>query len=129
MVSNYYVFLAQLWRFTEVKEGKGKLENKKESTKWEHLNKHSITIPKANGEKGYIEVTNKDGSVSVLGVQNSANDSRGLKVIFKKERNPDCDEQKWLRGPIDLNGWFTLQNVRSLKYLTAENATSTIITG
>ena len=105
------------------------MENKKECTKWEHLNKHSITIPKGNGEKDYIEVTNKDGSVSVLGVQNSANDSRGLKVIFKKERNPDCDEQKWLRGPIDSNGWFTIQNVWSLKYLTAANATTTIITG
>ena len=105
------------------------MENKKECTKWEHLNKHSITIPKGNGEKDYIEVTNKDGSVSVLGVQNSANDAKGLKAIFKKERNPDCDEQKWLRGPIDSNGWFTIQNVWSLKYLTAANATTTIITG
>ena len=123
------MFLAQLWKFTEVKEGKGKLENKKESTKWEHLNKHSITIPKANGEEGYIEVTNKDGSVSVLGVQNSANDSRGLKVIFKKERNPDCDEQKWLRESIDSDEWFTLKNVGYKKFLTAASATKTIITG
>ena len=96
---------------------------------WEHLNKHSLTIPKANGEKDYIEVTNKDGSVSVLGVQNSATDTRGLKVIFKKERTPNCDEQKWLRGPSDPNGWFTLKNVKSEKFLTAANATTTIITG
>ena len=108
------------------------MENKKECTKWEHLNKHSLTIPKANDEKGYIEVTNKDGSISVLGVQNSANDAKGLKVIFKKESccfNPDCDEQKWLREPIEPNGWFTLKNVKSEKFLTAANATTTIITG
>ena len=129
MVSNYHVFLAQLWTFKEVKAGKGRLENKEEGTEWEHGKKYSFSIPKADNEQDYIEVdSKKKGSVTVLGVQNSANDAKELKVILE-EKNPDSEKQEWLRGPIDDSGWFTLQNVRSLKYLTAENATTTIITG
>jgi hypothetical protein len=124
--SNYHIFLAKLWRFMEIKEGKGRLENKKECSKWEHWKKHSFTIPKGNGEKDYIEVSNKDGSVVVL---NPANDARGSNVIFENKIQPDSDKQKWLRGKTDPEGWFTLKNVKSEKFLTAATATTTIITG
>ena len=52
-----------------------------------------------------------------------------LKVIFENKMQHDSDKQKWLRGKTDPDGWFTLKNVKSEKFLTAANATTTIITG
>ena len=57
---------------------------------------------------------------------------KGTNVILEPKEDPIADRQKWKRStpdPEDPEGWFTLQNPTSERYLTAISALDTIISG
>ena len=71
------------------------------------------------GTEGYVE--HSDGMVlSIL------SDST---VVLKEKSSPISDDQKWLRGALDANDWFTLTNPKSGKVLTAPSTTTLSIEG
>ena len=66
------------------------------------------------GTEGYIE--HPDGMV--LGILSNTT------VVLEEKSSPISDEQKWLRGSMDANDWFTLTNPKSGKVLTAPSLTT-----
>ena len=54
---------------------------------------------------------------------------KGTNVILEAKEDPPADRQKWKRSTPDNEGWFTLQNPNSERYLTAISAVDTIISG
>ena len=54
---------------------------------------------------------------------------KGTNVILEAKEDPPADRQKWKRSTPDNEGWFTLQNPNSERYLTAISAVNTIISG
>ena len=76
-----------------------------------------FTIPK-EGEKGYIQ---KIGTNTVLGI--GIDDVVSLEV----KSSPESEDQMWIRGAGDNNGWFTFTNEKSGKVLTQEFGNITTI--
>lgn len=67
------------------------------------------------GEEGYIQHPNG----RVLGILSN-------NTVVLEEKNLTSDNQKWLRGTLDVNEWFTFTNPKSGKLLTATLSTLTI---
>ena len=82
------------------------------------------------GESGcYIEESNG----KILTLLNNETIS-GTSVILAKRRHNSMgsarlDNHKWLKGKEDSNGWFTLKNQASGKFLTAKSFTRLTIEG
>ena len=74
---------------------------------WKHYDKIWKKVPE-NDEAGLIEY---GGNVLTF-------NAKGGKVVLKA-KSGCCDEQNWLRSPITEEGWFTLKNVKSGRFLTA----------
>ena len=77
---------------------------------WKHYDKIWKEVP-ANDEAGLIEY---GGNVLTF-------NAKGGKVVLKA-KSGCCDEQNWLRSSITEEGWFTLKNVKSGRFLTAASS-------
>ena len=73
---------------------------------WKHYDKIWKEVP-ANDKTGLIEY---GGNVLT-------SNAKGKVVL--KAKSGCCDEQNWLRSSITEEGWFTLKNVKSGRFLTA----------
>ena len=60
-------------------------------------------------------------AIEVLGLENGEIKA-GARVTSEYKIN-DSAEQTWFRGAKDQNGWFTLRNLASGKFLTADTYT------
>ena len=89
---------------------------------WEHLDK-LWNLP-SEGYEGHIE---DQASGDVLGLWNDAT-ALGTMVGLEPKDQPLSDEQKWVRGIADVNGWFRLKNPCTGKVLSVA-LSSMIITG
>ena len=79
-------------------------------------------LPK-EGEVGYIEKS--FGEVLGLEYVSYYKTNEGRNVILQsKRRDVPAKEQMWLRSTNDSNGWFTLRNLASGKFLTAVGSNS-----
>ena len=67
------------------------------------------------GEEGYIQHPN--GTVLTLLSDNT---------VVLEEKSSTSNNQKWLRGELDVNEWFTFTNPKTGKLLTATTSTLTI---
>ena len=54
---------------------------------------------------------------------------KGTKVILETRYEKTRVGQEWFRSKLDSEGWFTLKNPISGRYLTADSNISTTITG
>ena len=63
-----------------------------------------------------------------LGLMNDDN-VKGNKVILEAKDDPIRIGQEWLIGKQNDEGWFTLKNPISGRYLMAENSSKTTISG
>lgn len=82
------------------------------------------------GESGcYIEESNG----KILTLLNNETISGTTVVLTKRRHNSmgsaRLDNHKWLKGKEDSNGWFTLKNQASGKFLTAKSFTRLTIEG
>ena len=92
----------------------GRLTNKRLKSEWEHAGKVWV-IPQENTSDHIQEF---DGDV--LQVENE-------KVVMKPKRA--LKGQNWHRSNNNGDGWFTMKNAKSGKFLTAKNDGTTIATG
>ena len=81
-------------------------------------------LPKEGKDGGYIE----DSSGHVLGLQDGAT-KFDTSVILDSKNASITDEQNWIRGKADNQGYFTLQNSLSDRFLIARSTTETVIAG
>ena len=122
----YANILAQLFRKKNLNLEVKKIR-KTEPIQWEF--EDIIWILPIEGKTGYIEqLENGNLTGKVLAVKDNAIDP-GTKVILEeKEENVNLtDGQMWLRGKKDKDGFFSLKNLASERFLTAEDSTETII--
>ena len=85
---------------------------------WTYTNSAPYVLPD-EGKEGFIEHPN--GTVlSIL-----SDDT----VVLQAKSSPISDDQKWLRGALDANDWFTLTNPKSGKVLTAPSTSTLSIEG
>ena len=90
---------------------------------WEHQEK-SWKIP-TEGYDGQIE---DQDSGEVLGLWNDAT-VLGTMVGLEPKDQPLSDEQKWVRGIADADGWFRLKNPCSGRVLSVQTFSCVIIAG
>ena len=90
---------------------------------WNFGTSHTWLIPDP-GHKGYIQSVSTG---EVLGLLNDVSTS-DTKIILETSNADVTDKQLWLRGVAD-NGYFTLTNIDSGKFMFAESTTSTILRG
>ena len=57
-------------------------------------------------------IDNATGKVLTIGDEN--------RIILKEKLDNLSDKQKWIKSTSDSEGWFTLQNPSSKKFLTNE---------
>ena len=114
----YIVFLGQLWKLNNDM----KLLNK--NGNWKHQEK-AWTLT-AEESEGNIE---DQSSGKVLGLLNDGTEIGTLVVLESKKRSVCSEGQKWLRDYADEGGWFRLKNPLSGRALTAQDSTSTVISG
>ena len=72
--------------------------------------------------KIYIEKTSVDQDVKVL---STPDNHRFVEEAFDKQNA----KQKWKKGPVSGEGFFTLENVSSQKFLTANSTDKLILKG
>ena len=87
-----------------------KLENRGYGKTWKYADK-MWNIPK-DTEEGFIEDQNSPGQV--LGIINDTI------VVLESKDVRICNEQTWLRGNEDSEGWFKLKNPFTKLLLTAK---------
>ena len=92
--------------------------------KWMHQKK-AWTLT-AEESEGNIE---DQSSGKVLGLLNDGTEIGTLVVLESKKRSVCSEGQKWLRDYADEGGWFRLKNPLSGRALTAQDSTSTVISG
>ena len=109
--------LGQLWKLTD----EMKLVNKNGS--WSHQEK--IWNMPAEGSCGHIE---DQASGEVLGLWNDSTDLGSMVGLEPKDR-PLTDEQLWVRGLADGNGWFRFKNPISGRVLSVQTFSSATIAG
>ena len=63
-----------------------------------------------------------------MGLRNGET-TKEAKVILEGKNEPLRVGQEWFRGTPNRDGWFTLKNPVSGRYLNAANKSSTAITG
>ena len=107
-----------LWKY----DSKTQLLSNK-SGEWEFHDKKWI-IPNEGKKGGKVE----DSSGQVLGLKNNETGGVGTLVTLEQKEKESTDRQKWLKGKPDNEGYFTLQNPLSKKFLIG-NPTTTIIAG
>ena len=90
---------------------------------WEHLDK-LWNLP-SEGYEGHIE---DQASGDVLGLWNDAT-ALGTMVGLEPKDQPQSNEQKWVRGLADTNGWFRLKNPCSGRVLSVQTFSCAIIAG
>ena len=103
-----------MWKFTSKTNC---LENKRGS--WMYQNRGWIVL--CENVEGYLEST----TGQVLGVLDNKKE-QGT-VVNLETKCDSFDGQKWMKGEENSDGYFTLKNVNSNKYLTAETPFKTII--
>ena len=81
-------------------------------------------LPKEGKDGGYIE----DSSGHVLSPKDGATKFDTLVILDSKNASV-TDDQNWIRGKTDNQGYFTLQNSRSNRFLIARSTTETVIAG
>ena len=108
-------FIGQLWTLNN----EMKLVNK--SGQWMHQDKLWY-IPTV----GYASRIEDQASGNVLGLRN---DTTALRIVALESKDKlITDEQTWVRGVEDVNGWFRLKNPCTGKVLSVA-LSSMIITG
>ena len=98
----------QLWKVSGTK-----LINK--ANVWQSGHEWKLKPVEKKGGKVYIENSSKD---KVLATKNK---HQLVEDAFDKQN----DSQKWKKGPANGEGFFTLENIMSQKFLTAPTSTST----
>ena len=94
---------------------------------WEYLTERWTQIPRDN-ETGpnvasQIEVANR----TVLGVMSNETDGTQTDKVDLQNKN-ESDNQMWLKSKT-MDGFFTLQEEISKKFLTVENSVTLVIRG
>ena len=112
-----FFYLGQLWNLTD----EMKLVNKNGS--WSHQEK--IWNMPVEGSCGHIE---DQASGEVLGLWNDSTDLGSMVGLEPKDR-PPTDEQLWVRGLADGNGWFRFKNPISGRVLSVQTFSSATIAG
>ena len=107
-------FTAQLWKFISKTNC---LENKRGS--WMYQNRGWIVL--CQEEEGYLE----SSTGQVLGVLD--NKKEHGTVVNLETKCESYSGQKWIKSEENSDGYFTLKNVNSNKYLTAETPFKTVI--
>ena len=79
----------------------------------------------AEGSYGHIE---DQASGEVLGLWNNSTDLGSMVGLEPKDR-PLSDEQLWVRGTADRNGWFRFKNPISGRVLSVQTFSSATIAG
>ena len=79
----------------------------------------------AEGSYGHIE---DQASGEVLGLWNASTDLGSMVGLEPKDR-PLRDEQLWVRGIADRNGWFRFKNPISGRVLSVQTFSSATIAG
>ena len=108
-----------------------KLEIKKirktEKIQWEF--QEFIWYLPPEGAIGYIaQIENGNLTGKVLALKDDATDPGTRIILEEKEENANLtDGQMWLRGKKDDDGFFSLLNPISERFLTAEDTTETTI--
>ena len=100
----------QLWKMNS----EGKLVNKRFQSNWEHY--ENVRVVPDENTSGHIEAINEE----VLDIDMQ-------KVIMKPKKA--LKQQTWHRSNSNQNGWFSLKNAKSGKFLTAESDGRIIVTG
>jgi len=108
--------MEQLWKYDD---NTMKLINKNGA--WEYLEK-TWNLP-AEGQTGPINDTKSSQVLGLFGFDSTID---GAKVILEAADN--SAEQMWYRGTQNSEGYFTLQNPVSRKFLTAKSQKITTIT-
>ena len=113
----FYFTPGQLWKYDSITKT---LTNKNADKNggWEHQ-RTKWTLP-AEGSTGPIT----DTESSQLLVYRSGN-----VVKIDKDVSDSFDEQMWFRSKTMIEGYFTLQNPSSEKFLTATSPKATTVTG
>ena len=100
----FTLHLDKLW-----KTDGGRLMNKADI--WEANDEWNL-IPNEEGTKYFITNTSKNDQVL----------ARSNNEVIPKLKSLLDDKQLWIRGEDDADGFFTLENVDSAKFLTATSA-------
>ena len=82
---------------------------------WQSKHEWKLKSVKKEAGKIYIENTSKDKVLATL------NNYQLVEVAFDNNNA----RQKWKKGPANGEGFFTLENIMSQKFLTAPTSTST----
>ena len=91
------------------------------------------TIP-SEGTEGYIEVTDKEGKNEVNTVPSQVKKVKVLaitesEVVLEDKADNSISSQIWIRGPTNSNGYFTLKNKGTGKFLQGERTPMTSVKG
>ena len=81
------------------------------------------------GETGYIEDIDSGSVLGLLDDSTSTTTTGDKIVVFVTKDDTFPDGQNWSRGKTDSNGYFTLQNPTTKKFLTASSSDSLKIKG
>ena len=108
----HYLILDQLWIYDPQTQS---LKNRRrvwqfQSSKWDDF----------TAEHEYVSIHHSSGLVLTV----SSDELVNLDVFLD-----DSDDQFWTLGPVNDEGYCTIQNLNSGKYLTAAGLRTTIVTG